>query len=64
MSDFILSPPILAAILCNAPSSFSGPPLLIIIAQSLRIILVHVIKISPKYSEVATQFASKEANVL
>ena len=28
MSDFTLSPPILAAILCNAPpSSFSAPPL-------------------------------------
>ena len=27
MSDFTLSPPILAAILCNAPpSSFSAPP--------------------------------------
>ena len=36
MSDFTLSPPILAAILCNAPpSSFSAPPLLIIIAQPL-----------------------------
>lgn len=28
------------------------------------IILVHVIKIPPKDSEVATQFALKEANVL
>ena len=38
MSDFTLSPPILAAILCNAPppSSFSAP-LLIIIAQSLTV---------------------------
>ena len=36
MSDFTLSPPILAAILCNAhPSSFSAP-LLIITAQSLN----------------------------
>ena len=32
MSDFTLSPPILAAVLCNAPP----PPLQIIIAQSLR----------------------------
>ena len=36
MSDFTLSPPILAAILCNAPPLvFQPPPLLIIIAQSL-----------------------------
>ena len=37
MSDFTLSPPILAAILCNAPPPLVlGPPLLIIIVQSLR----------------------------
>jgi len=30
----------------------------------VKIILVHVIKITPKDSEVATQFALKEANVL
>ena len=37
MSDFTLSPPILAAILCYAPPpSGFRPPLLIIIAQSLR----------------------------
>ena len=39
MSDFTLSPPILAgaAILCNAPPLvFQPPPLPIIIAQSLR----------------------------
>ena len=35
MSDFTLSPPILAGILCNAPPLVLGPPLLIIIAQSL-----------------------------
>ena len=35
MSDFTLSPPILAAILCNAPPSSFSAPLLIIIAQSL-----------------------------
>ena len=35
MSDFTLSPPILAAILCNAPPLVFQPPLLIIIAQSL-----------------------------
>ena len=35
MSDFTLSPPVLAAILCNAPPP-SPQPLLIIIAQSLR----------------------------
>ena len=35
MSDFTLSPPILAAILCNAPPSGFRVPLLIIIAQSL-----------------------------
>ena len=35
MSDFTLSPLILAAILCNAPPLVLGPPLLIIIAQSL-----------------------------
>ena len=37
MSNFTLSPPppILVAILCNAPLLVLGPPLLIIIAQSL-----------------------------
>ena len=35
MSDFTLKPPILAAILCNAPPSSFSAPLLIIIAQSL-----------------------------
>ena len=35
MSDFTLSPPILAAILCNAPPPVFQPPFLIIIAQSL-----------------------------
>ena len=37
MSDFTLSPPILAAILCNAPPLvFQSSPLLITIAQSLK----------------------------
>ena len=41
MGDFTLSPPILAAILCNAPSLVfqppPPPPLLIIIAQFLSL---------------------------
>ena len=44
MSDFTLSPPILAAILCNAPPLVFQPPLLIIIAQSL-IVIAFVYKI-------------------
>ena len=42
MSDFTLSPPTLAAILCNAPPPplIFQPPLPIIIAQSLTLKLV------------------------
>ena len=42
MSDFTLSPPILAAILCNAPPLVFQPPLLIIIAQSLSLVYLCV----------------------
>ena len=63
MSDFTLSPPILAAILCNAPPPLVfQPSLLIIIAQSLKIFARSII-LQPILAARKTVIHSSRANL-